>query len=343
MSYFAMPKSIVNANKADGVIEYEINNYVAYDINGVYSRGAVDDVLAAITISDGSTDWGRGSKNSISSNPYVTFTAFDAYDSKSGGANTSNDAYKAAMAGEYFNNCFAISPIDVDGNALACLTSANTTTVKNNANNLVGAEGNLLYLADQATKIQENMFGIGIAKKYTRASSANLTITIAVAQCAYGTISAGTGTHTTYSDKSQTASVTFKLEIGNSPLTLASGVSSDDKSGYVTTLELKTGEAAQTIGLSRTGSTDTSNNVNIRFDDDDKSVNNGVVDESKSDSAYFYADSMRQLGSWSVGKNVYSRVVKYTDVGNDIVFANTADNATAQRSMKNYNATLIIT
>ena len=341
MSYFAMPASVVkSADNANGVIEYEVDNYVAYDIQGrAYARGNFDDIVEAITISDGSTVWGRGSNNPISANPYVMFTAFDAYEPGSGALNPSNDGYKGAASGEYFNNCFAISPIDDQGDALGCLTSADTTTVQKNANNLVGENGSLLYLADQATKIQENMFGIGIAKKNTRASSANLTITIAVAQCAYGSVGASTGTHTTYNDKSQTANVTFKLEIGNSPVSLVSGVSSDSKSGYFTSLQLKTGEAAQTIGLSRSGSKDADNTVNIKFDDDDKCVTNNVVDESKSDAAYFYADSMRKLGSWGVGGNAYSRVVNYTESGNDIVFTNTSDNAVAQQSMRNYFGT----
>ena len=341
MSYFAMPASIVKANNANGIIEYYKDDYVAYDISGTYARGKFEDIAAAISISDGSNTWGRGSNQQLADNPYVSFVAYDAYDAGTGSANTSSDEYKAAAGGEYFNNCFAISPVDENGDALACITSDNTTIAENNAKNLVGANGGLLYLADQAIKIQENMFGIGIAKKHTRASSANLTITIAVAQCAYGSQSDGTGTHTAYADQSQRASVTFKLEIGNSPLKLESGVSSDVKAGYFTTLELKTGESAQTIGLARTGNTanDRNNNVNIKFDDSDKFTVNGVVDESKSDAAYFYADSMRKLGSWGVGSQVYSRVVKYADVGNDIKFINTADDIASQQSMKNYFGT----
>lgn len=345
MSYFAMRKALVDIDEAagnKGGIKYSSTQYVAYDIEGFYDR--LNDYAKAITISDGTRTWrgsvvNRDDPEHLSNNPYVSFTSFDA------DRNGMSDAgYSAAFTGDYFNHCLAVPSIDGNGDAGLVLTT-NETSIKNkNAQQLLG-NGRIMYLADQASEIQENLFGIGIKKKDTRASAASLTMTIAVAQCSYVD---GSGTVTAYtrddadSVAKNTAKVTFKLEIGNSPITLEQsgsemqGVRFDDKLGYYTTLKLNTSSPAATVALSRNDKSGADRT--IRFSDDDKVVEgNSVVDE-RSDRAYFYYDSLFGLGSWSSNEAGYNRVKTHRekDVSGAFDFVNTAQDENAQKSMKNY-------
>ena len=343
MSYFGLRKGMVLPDSENGGVTYPESEYVAYNLDGGYGRAGMQDVARAISISDGVNTWTGWSEENrdpscLLNNPYVNISLFDAY--VAGKLNTSDPSYIAAIGGDYSNKALAVTTVDSNGNSNGYFKTDSgqlTAQSKENAKNLVGNNGHVMYLADQTTKLQENMFGITLSKKDTRSSAASLTISIDIAECRYS------DGKTEVADPDTAVTVTFKLEIGNSPITLEgvqgeNGVRVDENKGYYTDVELKTTDSAFNIGLARTGVT-ASGNLNrvIRFTDEDAVVNaDRTINETKSDKAYFYSDSTRKLGVWGGGKDYYDRALEYTADGNTVVFDNTSSDANAQKSMRNY-------
>ncbi|MCH5165806.1 MAG: hypothetical protein J1G01_05340 [Clostridiales bacterium] len=339
MSYFGRSQENISINSSTGEITYASNNYVAYDIvsdNG-YSR--LNDYYKALSISDGVTTW-RGDLPAdnplyLFKNPYVSFTSFDAYDSASERANTDDIGYKAARQGNYFNHNLAMPIIDTSGHAPAWITS-DTTYKTSNINNLIG-NGRIMYLADQDEKLQENTFGIGIKKNYTRSTASSLTLSVAIAQCSYS--NGRTSVSYNSATKAQnSATVSFKLDIGNSYIKILAaandkeGAVASETDGYYTSISMNTDSSGKSITLSRTARVDSTGNVTtVQYEDNDVDV----TDDSRSDKAYFYFDSLRSVRRWALGDPARNRVTAHNDAG-DLVFTNTHSDAVAQRSMQRY-------
>lgn len=346
MSYFALRKDIVSPG-TNGAVVYPSTQYVAYDIEGNYDRNS-SAISSAITISDGDKYW---TGETLKDNPYVEILP---YDISKVGVITDSEIYKASVNGPYFNKNLAVPSVSAEGKALGYFTDADPTNLTANGNNLVGNDGRVMYLADQTTQLQEHLFGLSLRKKLTRASASSLTISVKVANCRSGDGSLTSVAYTAGDKDKNTATVTFKLEIGNSPVTLVQaasareGVIYDEKTGYYTTLEMTMGDSAQTIGLLRDKAPDTtvsanSANKRIYFTDSDVVTDgDGAVDHSRSDKAQFYSDSVRRLDSWAL-PDAYKRVASYTTGAGGMVFDNTATVSEnggaisyAQRSMQNY-------
>ncbi|MDE5563346.1 MAG: hypothetical protein K2J01_07390, partial [Clostridiales bacterium] len=347
MSYFALKQGFADINETTGVISYSTTSYVSYDIGSedLYTRR--EGYRQAVTISDGVNTWTGAEEN-----PYVTIHDYDLYDSY-------DQRDEKALDSRYLNHALSLPTHKADGTTEAFVAKA----VENNyANDIVGENGRLLYLADQALVnrtagkygLQEHLFGLKIRKNNTRSQAASLTITIKVAQCTF----TGTKTKANYGDNKakSTAEVTFKLEIGNSPINLKAsngGVTYEIKkssanqpgAGYYTELlDLTTDSPTQYIALSRGTSVQGAQKV-IQYEDADiaykKVDGKDVLDESKSDTAKFAYGSLGRLQNLS-GRD---RVMEYTGSNSDITFTNvskvtaTAGNNTgmpAQLSISNY-------
>ncbi|MDE5592779.1 MAG: hypothetical protein K2I75_02480, partial [Clostridiales bacterium] len=261
MSYFALKQGFADIGN-DGTISFPTNAYVSYDIDSTegYVRRQGYTKGNAVTISDGINTWsGAG----LSENPYVTISDYDLVDN-----HKSVDESKFDSS-PYFNNCLSIPTYKADGKTEAFVANAKA---KDYATDIIGENGRLLYLADQALVnrttgkygLQEHMFGLKIKKNKTRAQAASLTITIKVVQCSFNSTTNMTEANYGTNKAESTAEVTFKLEIGNSPINLKastddSGVTYEIKksnnqpgAGYYTELlDLTTDSPTQYIALSR--------------------------------------------------------------------------------------------
>ena len=348
MSYFALKNDLTDAPAADGSYTYPDKSYIAYNVNSLvpYARGDITKIASAITISDGTQSW---SGDKLFSNPYVNFTAYDAYEASVGGGsklNTSNAGYAASLNQGYFNKCLAVTTVgDAGANGYI---PAGISSSSANAQNLVG-NGHLMYLAGQQQRLQENMFGIGISKKDTRASATNLTMTIAVAQCQYvdgvsgspsGTTVYTSGDSANFNPSMYQARITLNLHIGNSPIKLENGVTAGED-GYHMDVSLINGESAWNVDLIRTGAAASGQprTSTVTFGDEDIVTVNGAVDYERSDKAYFYTDSVKKHSAWTDGKTAYERVAQVTTPDNikgKAVFKNTSSDAAAQASIAKY-------
>lgn len=339
MSYFALRRSLVEI-AGDGSWTFDANRYISYDLDkdtfGAYTRK--EGFLNAVSISDGTHVWkGATGEYRLSENPYVSINSFELDDYPTQSGAEYDREFGALTSSPYFNNCLSV-------------TTYNGSTVndllKNSQNytHLVG-DGHLMYLNGQESSLQENRFGIRIKKNKTRAASGTVTMTVAVAQCKRD----NSGTIVDYDASTRdknTAKVTFKLEIDNSPITLVqsggaeSGVAYDTHSGYYTSLTMNTGSSVQKVMLSRNGGIVSGINRVIEYQDRD--VVDGADGEEKSDKARFYFDSLRKLNSWSgVADNGDSTEVSATaqrlmqySTANGFMFVNTSDavQGSAQRS-----------
>ncbi|MDE7406653.1 MAG: hypothetical protein K2M89_07275 [Clostridiales bacterium] len=331
MSYFALRQGFADINDTNGTVSFPQNTYVSYDIgsdNGYIRR---EGYKQAVTISDGVNTWTGAEEN-----PYVTIHDYDLVDNRN-----SVDVDNFALS-PYLNNRLSIPTHKEDGTQESFVASAGSNIVGN---------GRLLYLADQVninSGLQEHLFGLKLKKNSTRAQAASLTITVKVALCSFvGNVTKYNGGESALSRAQNTAEVTFKLEIGNSPISLLAsngGVTYQSTNGnqpgagyYTDLLDLTTDSPTQYIALSR-GTTVQGANKVIRYEDADVSykTENGqqVVDQSKSDTAKFSYNSLRQLQFLS-GRE---RVKEYTtnrDSG-ALTFTNTGSGQNAQLSISNY-------
>ncbi|MDE6029438.1 MAG: hypothetical protein K2F90_03865 [Clostridiales bacterium] len=336
MSYFALKQGFADVNN-DGTISFPANSYVSYDIGNdqeVYERR--NGYGRAVTISDGVNTW-KGNET----NPYVTIVNYDLVD------NYYRDDETNFKNSPYFNNCLSIPTYKADGTRESFVDSAATNHYDKD---IVGEGGRIMYLAGQANVstatgtygLQEHMFGLKIKKNNTRAQAASLTITVKVAQCTFDSTANGTRVNygqTEQSKAQNTAEVTFKLEIGNSPINLKAsnnGATQEIKklngqpgAGYYVDLSgLTTDSPTQYITLARDASTVTSdaNQKVVLYEDADvvmtKDKNNkDVVDQSKSDIAKFSYNSLRQLQSLT-GRD---RVMEFDGENSDITFTNVSN------------------
>ncbi len=348
MSYFGLRKSLVDV-KADGTYEYYKYNYISYDagMNNVYSR--IDGYNYAVTINDGVNEW-RGNKDgdlyALAMNPYVYITSFDQ------DAGTGTDVMDLVKNSPYYNKALSVPTLKTSGEAGNIVQNVNNFGY-NNYNNLVG-NGHLMYLSGQEN-LQENRFGLQLRKKDTRATSNSLTITIEIAECVYRQ-SGTTGTvvnYTTESKDKNTAKLVFKLEIGNSPISIVNsdselkGAAYSDRYGYYTSLSMSISDPAHKIVLSRNKESISGMDRVITYADADtaKQYNSDKtysVIEEKSDVAKFYVDSLGKLSTWNTGAK---RTLEYTGDGTAYKFTNTTtensrvngkDVALGQLSMRNY-------
>ncbi|MCH5155961.1 MAG: hypothetical protein J1F69_05070, partial [Clostridiales bacterium] len=340
MSYFALDKAFYKLNDATGVISFDANSYVSYDVSDTNGNPVGYDRFSgynsAVIISDGVSTW-----NGAQSNPYVDITYYDlGRDANSTDVTNLNNS-------PYLNNRLSIPTYTADGKAETFVSKAKANGY---ADDIVGANGRLLYLGKQAdisNGLQEHLFGLKIRKKNTRSQASALTITIKVAKCSYtgGKTIANYGEGSATAKAQNTAEITLKLEIGNSPINLKAannGVVQNSEVGYYTELlNLTTDSPTQYLTLSRNAAVDGATKV-IQYVDNDiayKEDGSGQIDESKSDIAKFSYNSLRQL-QYLAG---YQRVKQLTpdSENQDITFVNVSQDGTtntkyAQISIKNY-------
>ena len=338
MSYFALNKDFYTINDTTGAISFKQDSYISYDtgdVNGYQLRymGYGD----AVTISDGVDTW-KGSDT----NPYVAITFFDLV----GNTYKQEDETKL-LASPYLNNRLSIPTYKEDGVEQFINVESSRGLY---ANDVVGEYGRMLYLSNQlvvnnAEKqygLQEHLFGLKLSKKDTRAQVASLTITVKVVACTFNSVTnkvmpnyGGYGD----SDGAQySATLTFKLEIGNSPIDLeqtSNGVKQHDAAGYyIEMLDLTTDMDTQYIALSRASTVPDISKV-IKYTDADVVYNSdNTVNASKSDTAKFSYSSLRQL-KYLTG---YQRVLELDEdsANTNITFSNTSTSQYAQTSIKNY-------
>lgn len=341
MSYFALRKSLVSAKTNIGSVEYYENNYIAYDLPDMasgYNRN--EGYQYAVSISDGEHIWrGVNGEFALNKNPYVTIVDYE-FDNNTGTA--LNDLKRNVADSPYLNRALSVATYSDE-------TVNGFMSCADNYKSLVG-NGHIMYLEDQFDKLVENKFGLVISKKNTRASGESLTISVSVAQCSYSTDLNNTVVN--YDETTRdinTATVTFKLAIENSPIDIvtsessSSGATVENNGGYYyTQLELNTSSGPQRIVLSRNTTAQSGAARVIGYSDADKVVktpagNNQpeVVDDNLSDKAKFYAPSLNRFGMW---ENMYGRVKAYSGTGSSFSFVNTstASGSNAQNSIRNY-------
>ena len=352
MSYMGLMKALLETVDDDGVVNYKKYDYVAYDVDAAqgYSRGTIGDIVNAITVRDGTED-GVWSGTRLFENPYLSFTAYDAYIKT---YNKPNIEEKRSVAdyntfidtkdGPYFNKALHVSTVtkNLQGEYEA-------KKYINNSENYVNYVGNghLMYLdgQDSDAGIQENMFGIGIAKKTgsgtKRASVENLTVSIKLAVCKTDTPSNAedttmTGrTYTAYTEDTKdtdTAEITFHIDLGNAPMDLVAddNIKIDAAKGYYTEVRLQNGGAAATFKIDNHVNPDTlvSGERLIKFTDADSS-----------DTAHFYPESLNRLNKWTGAayrRTLTSYSAETASSGSNYKLKYTATSDNAQRSMFNY-------
>ena len=344
MSYFALNKSLV-AVSDDGVISYNPNSYVSYDVgtnaNGAIPYDRVDGYKTAVTIRDSFGGVWSGADD----NPYVYITGYDLVTNPNGDSGKDMDNYDQSP---YFNRCLSVPTYD--STSQKTFPFVDDSTGKGYPANIVGENGRIMYLADQGKVdtenrvygLQEHLFGLKIKKNNTRAQASSLTITIKVVQCTYtdGKTKANYGTN-----NQNTAEVTFKLEIGNSPLTLVEGGSADNSvrydatAGYYTNmLDLNIDSGTQYIALSRGNTVPSGSRNVITFADNDVVYKTDrTIDQDRSDQAKFSFNSIRKLNSLSGYTRVMERSA--TDVFTNVSTEQQVNNSSvqqAQASIRNY-------
>ncbi|MCH5163321.1 MAG: hypothetical protein J1G38_07565 [Clostridiales bacterium] len=333
MSYLALKETIATPEPQDrqtddgkkiskGSVFFDPTSYIAYNVpnpaNGKYDRSVPTEIAAAISIFDGTTRYtGSSGDNNLFANPYVTVSTFDF-------TRTGMSQLPAAYTNSpYLNNCLAVTTVGKDDVALGF--ADNSTNYPNYVGN-----GHMMYLAQQFEELQEHLFGLILTKKNTRASVSNLTITINVATCLeenrLTSVNCPKGADGLPDTDRYTASVTLKLEIGNSPIALTTS-ENDDESAYYLDMSFNTSDGAKDIGLARYKDKEAATaqySEVVEFTDADSS-----------DSAYFYADSLNMLSSWS-NIDYARRTFKTTGTGAGTTFENTSSIPNAQASMRRY-------
>ncbi len=328
MSYLALNKKLVNISDKTGEVgkvEYFTDRYIAYDIltNGTngYDRNNISAISSAITIRDGNGgEWGGDSGNSLNSNPYVTVSTFDYY----GQSSSSRDP--AYTNSKYLNKNLAVTTVGENDAALDYYKDGT------NHVNYVG-NGHMMYLAEQQNNIQEHLFGLTFTKNKRRSSVSGLTVSIEVASCMIP--SAGTGTVTNYQPEDKdmfTATVTLGLNIGNSQITLNTGNKVDGVDQYYVDMHFATGDRAKDLALVRSGSTGTTADATVIYNDADYDGATG------GDEGFFLTDSTLRLSSWSSGSDEYNRPKTLSNAGlaAPAQFTYTDSSEAAQVSMRRY-------
>ncbi|MDE6028693.1 MAG: hypothetical protein K2F90_00010, partial [Clostridiales bacterium] len=337
MSYFGLLSALVGANTTDqallGKVEYPTNEFVGYELakNTVVDLNNINQILACMTLSDGTYEW-KGAD--IKDNPYVTIGAFDWYHDN----NAATDSARLATdpySSPYYNNRLAVVTKNTSDN-----TSIGYEQYEANRNSIVGEDGMIMYLEEQATKLIEHNFGLTFTKKNVRTSTNSLSFTINLARYKDNKIALTDGEIANVDRRT----VEIKIHVENSKLDLyntddnGSAVKYDATKGtYYMDLTMKSSESAK-YTLSRkasstsrpvTGDPLTTGGAIIEYYDDDYGT------DVKRDYAHFSADSFIQFSQWQAGAEGYNRVMRLTD--DDSKFVNVLDtSAKAQKSMENY-------
>ena len=108
---------------------------------------------------------------------------------------------------------------------------------------LIG-NGHAMILPNNVNSLQEHQFGLTLKKSSARAAGTNLTMTVAVSKC-NGTPTNTSVVYANDADKAKfTAVVSYKLEIGNAPVTLdVNSVTADATAGYYTDVQITNGSS----------------------------------------------------------------------------------------------------
>ena len=323
MSYFALPSDLTDGMTETGEVKYFTDSYVAYDIRNPYDRNNLGVVSSAITLSDGVHTWsGNSGEYALNRNPYVEFGTF----------NTGIETDKIGVSNSpYLNKAVSITTYTTSESgpvAIQNTVGGNQVTyfsADNNKQMLIG-NGHAMILPNNVNSLQEHQFGLTLKKSSARAAGTNLTMTVAVSKC-NGTPTNTSVVYANDADKAKfTAVVSYKLEIGNAPVTLdVNSVTADATAGYYTDVQITNGSSqSYEIELKKKGedSAVAANKQTIFYNDADLH-----------DQAFFYPDSAKRFDTWSAGADAYERV-KQTDANG---FVNCASSVpVAQASLRNY-------
>ena len=325
MSYFGLLQSLVAGADDDGTFRYP-SEYVGYDVGNdkVHARGNINDVAKAIRLTDGNTVW---TGSTLNDNPYIKIEAFDVY--KADGSASSAAYFESESSKPYYNNRLSVVTVDGDG----MLTGYEKSEA--NRKSFIG-DGRLMYLEDQAQKLQEHNFGLTFEKTRMRTGVNDLTLTVELAK------SEG-GRNTVEDEAADKQTVTVSIRIANNKLELAPDVEGNEQTGtkydeskgtYYVDLTMSSA-SSQTYVLSRrdeNGKTETQTGeyadaARIAYSDADYEPGTAYRDR-----AYFHADSFNRLSSWARGESAYGRALE-TD---GAALSNTNASERAQRSVLNY-------
>ncbi|MCX4313618.1 MAG: glycine-rich protein [Clostridia bacterium] len=328
MSYFGLLQNLVAAPSSNGDFEY-LDEYVGYNIGStsVYSRANVADFATALTVSDGDTIW-TGEK--LNENPYVNIAAFDDYSAN--GSTSSAARFDNTASTPYYNNRLAITTVDEKGQLLHYVES------EENRKSFIG-NGSLMYLEEQAVKLQEHNFGLVISKTNMRTGVNNITLTLRLAKSKNGK-----NTISDINPDADSQTVTVNIRVENSAIDIAAdngtgtktGVKYDaDKGTYYVDVSMSSADSKAFSLLRRDMSTG-----NVEPHEDGVSYDYAIPytdpDYRKGgayrDYAYFLPDSFGVLSSWDSGSAAYNRILKNANGK----FVNAAASQSAQKSLLNY-------
>ncbi len=333
MSFFGQLDNLISI-APDGTVVYP-QEYVGYDKgsnNATFVRGSFADIRSALVLTDGVGEW-RG--DNINSNPYITIDAFDFLNTDNNSKNGDRTVLLNDRNRPYFNNRLAARTVFIDEDGTNDVLN-NLYLDNNNHNSFVG-DGRIMYLEEQAEKLQEHNFGLTFNKKNVRTGVRDLTLTIELSKSAGVTNSAAND-----NDK---RTVSVKIHVENAKLDLSAKVDATDNSvlqydavnnTYYAEISMETAKSQSFMlvrrgddGTVETGNTTYSTAHKIAYTDFDYL---NAYDTSYRDSAYFYADSFERLGSWLSGSGAYERAADYADG----VYTNVNSSERAQNSVANY-------
>ncbi len=329
MSYFGLLQSLVASADEDGSFDY-LKEYVGYDVGNndtVYSRDNIAHIADAITISDGNMSW---SGSTLNNNPYINVDAFDMYSAD--GSTSSAGVFANEKNKPYYNNRLAVVTIDKDGQLIGYERDAA------NRDSFVG-NGSLMYLEEQAVKLQEHNFGLVFNKTEMRTGVHTLTLTVDLAK-------SEAGKNAVEDAETDRRSVTVNIHIENSKIDLSAdgntgdvtGTKYDEEKGtYYVDLKMPS-STSKSFALSRrdtdTGVVETISNDYANVDKIAYTDADYRAGTSYRDRAYFYSDSFNELSAWSTGAPAYNRALALN--GDGSAFENTASSSRAQNSILNY-------
>ncbi|MCH5161436.1 MAG: hypothetical protein J1G04_05340 [Clostridiales bacterium] len=332
MSFFGLLSDLTNVAD-NGAVEYS-KYFVGYEVgSGTYSVGELSRIGKAITLSDGVHSW---TGEDLDDNPYVNIDAFEINENSDGGLKRAQSVYNE-YSREYFNNRLSVLTVNEKDELLGY------EDAPANKNNFVG-DGRLMYLAEQAERLQEHNFGLVFSKKDVRTGTHNLTLTIKLARSIY---EGGNRTNIIENRLNDTRTVTVGMHVENAKLDLYArdgAASADDElkydienGTYYYDVTMATATAQEFALVRRDGTTGDVEEISghsdakrIVYTDSDYSKK--YKESHYRDMAYFLMDSFTQLSNWTGGESGLNRVMSVEGGA----FTNTSRSARAQNSMKNY-------
>ncbi|MCH5166114.1 MAG: hypothetical protein J1G01_06905 [Clostridiales bacterium] len=339
MSYFGLLDTIVSMGASDSSVVYS-NNFVGYNIgNGKeYSRSNIDDFKSAIILTDGIMTWGGVGNEKLRDNPYLTIEGFDDYSFvTNSGTGYTHFGDDKPYNQPYYNNRITVPSVNNNGELIGY------QGLEVNRKSFVG-KGDIIYLEEQATKLQEHNFGLTFKKKDQRTGTRNLTLTIKLAK------SKGAGVVQIDDINTDTRTVSVEIHIDNNKIDFSADIETDtaDKQTglkydsvagtYYYDIEMPTA-SSETFLLSRrnpetrsveTIKTNLSNYHKLPYFDADYNAEYGT--ENYRDYAYFLSDSVNGFNNWLLGRDAVERVSRVVDGS----LVNTSSEERAIKSMLNY-------